>query len=236
MSEYLTSYDSSKLFKQPSEIPLACTAYSLLNALHICGAEISSTDSSQLISQVEETLVPLSYEDCQSFTQEQGYNMEWLGYDENNTNTYELLVENFAEELRLGPIIFSISTYLSKRDRNIEPKITIHANPDLQDKEIVHSIVATRDDENVMLIDSFDTNNPEIFTLTSQNDRLELASWLVSELLQQHPVDKDQIVTKESLLQRARSILPERDGNSHFFISAWIYAKFIRVNKLRTQN
>lgn len=229
MSEYLNPLDSTKLFKQPSDRPLACSAYSLLNALQICGAEISSTSANNLISRVEETLTPLTYEDRKHFAQENGYTAEWLSFDESYTDSYERLIEKFAQELKLGPIFFSISTYLSKRDRTIQPTETIHANPELQEKEITHSIVATRDDLNIKLIDSFDPENPEIFTLASPDERLELAAWLVSDLFQHHPINTDQPKTKESVLQEARSILPEREGNPDFFRGCWAYAAFSRI-------
>ena len=129
MSEIIKNYDFSDLLRQPSDMPLACSAYTLVNALRISGAVIPNEAARSLISEVEDTLTPLSFELKQQFAQEYGFQLERIPFEEGWFLNFNDMIDAFVFNLRSGSIIFSVSTYLSKRDISVDAKTTIHENP-----------------------------------------------------------------------------------------------------------
>lgn len=99
MSESLQHRDFSHLLRQPSEMPLACTAYTLINALTLSGAVIPNEDARQLISSVEETLAPLEFESEQHFAQARGFKLEKIPYQPQAVSDYRDLVHLFSSQL-----------------------------------------------------------------------------------------------------------------------------------------
>lgn len=200
----------SGLIVQPSDEQIICTACSLVNALILSGIRVSDETSQQLIDSVLETGEPIDWRTAKKFVQQYGHELEFIRIP-NGIGSYDDAINLFLNQLGNGTGIVSISTLLSKRDRSMDSLVDNQLSEILHDRQVLHVTSVVRDNDNVYIIDPYDSNNPEVFDITQEEDRLELASWLVSSYFQKAYSDENPYTNSEILLSNIRNFLLEND-------------------------
>ncbi len=196
------------LVVQPSDTPIACSAYSLVNALTLKGVSVIREDTDRLIGQVVQHRLPLSNKDEQEFLAQYGYTigLPWAPEAE-NIQTVGTAIATFATYIeKHGPVLLDISTFLSKRDQSIVPRICVDS-----DWPKVHRVVAIASRGVIAIIDPYKPTDPEVFCLAQQEDQIKFLAWLCSVYFQE--ISLPDATTSDELLSHAVSAIQ----NEHKF-------------------
>lgn len=170
------------LSRQQMDQPITCSANSLVNALRLSGYDVPEDLEASLIQKTLETRAPLDQqEDIDRVIA--AYGAELQGWVPPPSEIPDLgsVDDSFARQLGENCVaLLSVSSSLSKRDRDIEASVSFDDNPVLRGKNVRHRVVAQSHKGVVEIIDSYRPDEPTSFALTNPSDREKLSSWLIS--------------------------------------------------------
>lgn len=179
LSEYAPTI-APDLFKQPSDNRVGCVAYSTLNALRLSGVKVPDDFAQGLI----QTSLDPQYVSHRGLTAEAvnarlksiGYEVKsLLPFPADAASNAQSMVQWYLNMLKQRPVLISISSTLSKRNRDVAPSVELPKNI-----SVLHLVVATLNGTKVNIIDPYAPDSPEIFDTGSGEESLRLASWLIS--------------------------------------------------------
>ena len=157
----------------------SCTAYSLINGLKLVGCLVTEEQAEALNQSIITSISPLSREQQNLFAEKFGFHVRnILPFSEKDTEDIQSLVDKFSTELERGPILISISTNLSKRDRLKIPEVSWE-NPK---NSLGHNVVIVKEQQIVYIVDPYDPSNSEVFNVEEAESKKKLVCWLLSSL------------------------------------------------------
>ncbi|QQG44592.1 MAG: hypothetical protein HYW86_01625 [Candidatus Roizmanbacteria bacterium] len=197
------------LYQQPSDIQATCTPCAVLNASQLLGVDIPENEANDFIQNALDKFMQtdkeLNEEEIKAFINRYGLkDVKLLPFPEEAMVNVQGMLNYYIQSLREGPILLDISTVLSKRDREIQPIVRFK-----RDIHVLHRVVAVLEGNNLSIIDSYAPQQPEIFHLTDNQEKLRLTSWLISPWSQMMITGEGKPISSENVLQYAFSILKD---------------------------
>lgn len=213
-NEIVTGLRQHNLARQLSEIPITCTATSLINAVIMKGVEISQEEADELIQRVVEKRTPLTSDEERVFLARYGYTLRpaWAPEDQEIVSFLKAIsaISQYMEAH--SPVVFKLSTLLSKRDRSIVPIVNVNSS-----LPKTHWVVGVAREGIVTVIDPYEPYEPEVFFLADIKDKRRFLAWVWSVHFQ--TTGAEGVEFAEELIQKAE----ESIGNENTFPMVAMY-------------
>jgi len=205
-TQELQPFSQTTLSEQDSSDRVTCTAHSLINLVTLAGGKVTDNEITYLKNKIVEEGKPLDSTFKETFIKTHGFFAENL-YMFFQTEilfpqTVDAVANGLVSNLQRGPILLSIASELSQRDRRVVTE------KDFGDKEAdSHAVVAVIKGRAVFLIDPYKPYSPERFDINEEKQRLELVAWFTSSRARRTLIDSQKTVDSQSILNESISML-----------------------------
>lgn len=211
--------------EQSSEDRASCTAHSLINLVRLAGGSVHNDEIGQLRDIISSTGKPLDKKFDEEFITSHGLVAENLySYFWEIPRTVDGITEAIFTKLQEGPMLVSIATDLSLRDRSSV------VNTELGDKPAnAHAVVLARDNRSIYLIDPYKPKQAKSFNIEVDTQKLDLLAWFTSGRAREILEQSGQKIDRESILSESKKHLTNPELSQKFiseelFLSVPIHA------------
>ncbi len=217
-------FNGIMLSEQDGSDRATCSAHSLTNLIRLAGGSVSPDEIIQLKTKIATGGKPLDTEFEEGFITSHGFVADnlfsFFQTEIPKPATIEGVSHGLISKLQQGPILISIASELSLRDRSID------TNTELSDKKAdSHSVVVTLKDNTIDLIDPYKPYQTKKFNLNDDSQRLELVAWFTSTRARRTLVDSQMPIDKTHILNESREKLSDPKTSPIYIAEALSYTK-----------
>jgi hypothetical protein len=207
------------LSRQDSSDRVSCTAHSLVNAVRLAGGNVPAVEVDRLKTVIIDNKKPLDGQAVQDFAQLHSLKSEnlfhYLQTEIPRPYTAEGVYSGIVSKLTTGPMIMSIASELSLRDRSVIPRIEFDGK-----KADSHAVVAHLNNGTISIIDPYDPSAPRIIETDDPNQRMKFVALLTSPRARRTLVETDTAFNGNDILEEAYKKVADPNASPRYLAEA----------------